>query len=93
MHIFEKNLEEILRKYSDLEVPFFQRDYTWGKLEVQKLLDDIYKNKNEKYYLGTIILKETLNNIKIIIDGQQRLTTIWLIIKAIWDYFGWYWLI
>lgn len=83
MHIFEKNLEEILRKYSDLEVPFFQRDYTWGKLEVQKLLDDIYKNKNEKYYLGTIILKEALNNIKIIIDGQQRLTTIWLILKAI----------
>lgn len=76
MQIFEKNLKEILRNYSNLEVPFFQRDYTWGKSEVQKLLDDIYKNKNEKYYLGTLILKETLNNTKTIIDGQQRITTI-----------------
>ena len=62
------------------EIPFYQRAYSWEKQDIEKLISDI--NCNERHYLGNIVFKK--NNDKfIIIDGQQRLTTIYIIFMAL----------
>lgn len=72
-------------------IPLYQRNYSWGKKECLKLFTDvisIVKYDNIKdYFLGTIVYalhKTDLNyNELTLIDGQQRLTSISLLLKAI----------
>lgn len=85
MKIDETKIEIILHYYNKLEVPFYQRKYEWEEDQVVKLLEDIKDNKNNEYYLGSLIFKEKGHNTKVVIDGQQRLTTIWLIMRCIYD--------
>lgn len=61
-------------------IPSYQRGYRWGKNEVTRLLDDIFQNKNEKYCLQPIVVRKD-NDVYRVVDGQQRLTTIYLILK------------
>ena len=62
----------------------YQRGYKWTKEEVTQLLNDIYEfepqNENEFYCLQPIVIKEDSGK-KELIDGQQRCTTIYLILK------------
>lgn len=78
MEIAKKYLDSILLDYNNLHIPFYQRGYDWEITQVVKLLEDVSKNKNKEYYLGALIFKEGKLNTKSVIDGQQRLTTIWL---------------
>lgn len=65
-------------------VPIYQRKYEWEKKHCKKLFDDMITIKN--HYIGNIICvkAETISNIKEIIDGQQRITTIFLILWAMY---------
>lgn len=72
-----KSLEEIF-KY-ELTIPNYQRIYCWTKKNVIELLDDINGLKSE-YRLGTIILHKIDENKYNIVDGQQRLTTLSLLL-------------
>ncbi len=69
-------------------VPYYQRGYRWDKSQVEQLLNDIWefsdKNKGEKefYCLQPIVVKKTEDGWELI-DGQQRLTTIYIILKII----------
>lgn len=79
----ELNLANI---FSGVEyiIPIYQRSYAWEKYEIEQLLDDIFdfKDKNDvqsKYYLGSLIVDNLGNNQFSVIDGQQRLTTIFLL--------------
>ena len=76
------------RKYL---IPIYQRNYAWTVVEIEQLLDDIGSLKLEKndeaksdkpkeYFLGNLIVNER-NNIYEVIDGQQRLTTLFLLHK------------
>lgn len=72
-------------------IPVYQRNYEWTKDQCEKLFSDILvAEKNDKtHFCGSIVyapLKEE-NKIQyyIIIDGQQRLTTIYLLLKAMLD--------
>lgn len=69
------------------EIPIYQRNYAWEKDEVFALIQDVFDafNKDEKsiYYIGTLVSFYKGDNIFEIIDGQQRLTTINLILKAL----------
>ena len=64
-------------------IPIFQRGYAWGKDEIECLLEDILNSKGE-YFIGTVIVEEKGNNLYII-DGQQRLTTLYLLLCLIRD--------
>lgn len=73
-------------------IPVYQRNYTWSaKKEVKKLLDDfdsLINNANENnHFIGMIMYIEKRISVRfsqlIVIDGQQRLTTIFLILLAI----------
>ena len=63
-------------------VKSYQRGYRWSKDEVVRLLEDIKQNENNNYCLQPIVVKKE-NNIYELIDGQQRLTTIFLIYQYI----------
>lgn len=74
-------------------VPVFQRTYSWGIKECQQLWEDIItagsSEKNQPHFLGSIVYidKEsttlTENSAFLIVDGQQRLTTVSLILEAL----------
>ena len=86
MTITAITLEELLKDCRKIKIPFYQRGYSWDKENVEKLLEDIYSSKTNNYFLGSIILKNNGNS-KIIIDGQQRISTILLIYKIIQKYY------
>ena len=67
-----------------LSVPFFQRRYVWEESNWQELLDT-FQSEEIMPFLGSIILKEESSKESNIIDGQQRLTTITILAKAIYD--------
>ncbi len=63
-------------------IPAYQRGYRWTSDEVHKLLDDISEGarvKAPRYSLQPIVVKKRGENNWELIDGQQRLTTLWLI--------------
>ena len=62
------------------EIPFYQRAYSWRKQDIEKLISDI--NGKEGHYLGNIVVKRNDDKF-IVIDGQQRLTTIYIIFMAL----------
>lgn len=91
-------LEDVLsnKKYS---VNYYQREYRWGRKQIEQLIDDLTisfddsfdKNKAvelsdienfDYYYMGTIIVTGS-QDVKSIIDGQQRLTSMTLLMIAL----------
>lgn len=80
----------IPRKVGDLEgtffVPDYQRGYRWGEGEVRRLLDDIKDAGTSKYYLQPVVVKPMDGGRWELVDGQQRLTTLYLILRSIRNY-------
>ena len=73
-------------------IPPFQRNYVWNRKNCQELWSDFEKcaNNNTSHYLGNIIYYLSENTGArytelILVDGQQRLTTILLLLVAIRD--------
>lgn len=67
------------------EIPIYQRNYAWEKEEIAALIQDVYNafsSKKERYYIGTLVTFHKGDQIFEVIDGQQRLTTIFLILRA-----------
>lgn len=71
-------------------IPVYQRNYDWSESNCNRLLDDIYgiMQSSDKHFLGTIVFMAAKSGgfalqEYIIIDGQQRLTTLMLILKAL----------
>ena len=68
------------------EVPIYQRNYAWEKDEISALIQDVYNawQKNSKtYFIGTLVSFHKGDLVYEIIDGQQRLTTIFIILKVL----------
>lgn len=71
-------------------IPIYQRLYSWGKEQCKQLWDDIIKiggnDKMNGYFIGSILyvrVDDTHSSPLLIIDGQQRLTTITLLLIAL----------
>ena len=81
-------IDKNLRQYS---IPVYQRNYEWSAEQCEKLFDDILQaHRLDRYHFtGSVVyeLLKTENKIEhyVIIDGQQRLTTIYILIKALID--------
>ncbi len=65
-------------------VPSYQRGYRWGEDEVLRLLNDVYQNGKKNYCLQPIVVRKA-EDIFELIDGQQRLTTLYLIYRYMKD--------
>lgn len=71
------------------EIPVYQRNYEWGKIQCKQLFDDLVKalSSHNEHFIGTVVYVpesgSKMSHIEIIIDGQQRLTSCMLLLKAI----------
>jgi hypothetical protein len=63
-------------------VPGYQRGYRWGLQEVGQLVRDIRRNLDGNYCLQPIVVKRTKSEWELV-DGQQRLTTLHLLVRAL----------
>ena len=90
----DKDLAHVFCEDYLFSVPGYQRPYSWKTEQAQALFDDILDfmhsapstNKNElpAYFLGSILLiKKTSDPKADIVDGQQRLTTLTILVSAI----------
>lgn len=72
------------------KIPRYQREYTWGQHDWESLFDDVTGNPNG-YFLGSIIVIDHGHNVETgiteleVIDGQQRLTTISILLTVLYD--------
>lgn len=92
----ELPVSEILSEHYSFEMPSYQRPYAWTTEECGQLLEDLvdfYQNTKrinqtpvENYFLGCIVLvKQADEPRSLVVDGQQRLTTLTILISAITD--------
>ena len=69
-------------------IPTYQRPYSWTKKEVEELIKDVDKtiDESKKWFCGPIFTSQDnfQDNIHYLLDGQQRMTTIFLILRCIW---------
>lgn len=73
------------------EVPIYQRNYAWEVDEITTLIQDVYDaylhnrnlNSNSTYFIGTLVSYHKGDQVYEVIDGQQRLTTINLVLSAL----------
>lgn len=81
----KNNLFSINVKYV---IPLYQRAYAWEENEINQLMEDIEgisENPDVSYYLGSLIVSQSDTGYEVI-DGQQRLTTLYLLLKYL---LGW----
>lgn len=86
-------------KKSDFLIPDYQRPYAWGEDECSTLWDDLFQfafpneskdnfdSENDDYFLGPIVTFKNSEGKQEIIDGQQRLTTMMLLLRAFYSKF------
>ena len=97
LNIDQKTIKGLFSdKKADFLIPDYQRPYAWGENECQTLWDDIYSfaipdndhnkfKQDDEYYLGPIVtFKNDCGKLEII-DGQQRLTTLMLLLRAFYE--------
>lgn len=68
-------------------IPLYQRAFAWSDKEITQLIDDIYDFEADKYYIGSLIININSNGLYEVIDGQQRLTALFLLL----NYLGYRW--
>ena len=100
LSVDQKNIFDLLKdKKADFLIPDYQRPYAWQEKECQKLWDDIFEfaipendatkfDTNDEYFLGPIVTFMNKNKKLEVIDGQQRLTTILLLLRAFYSKYG-----
>ncbi len=100
LNVDQKTIHDLLTdKKADFLIPDYQRPYAWDEDQCQTLWDDITAfafpnndhtqfDKNEEYFLGSIVTFKNENRQLEVIDGQQRLTTLMLILRAFYDRFA-----
>ncbi len=84
-------VKQLFETQSQYIVPLYQRTYSWGEKQWQELWEDIqylHENQNQYHFLGSVVLMEidtphgTISKY-VLIDGQQRLLTIQILLKAL----------
>ena len=65
----------------DFYVPSYQRGYRWGEQEVRQLLNDLRESHGATYYLQPVVVRGRDDGSWELVDGQQRLTTLYLIFR------------
>lgn len=96
LNVDQKTIKDLFQsKKSDFLIPDYQRPYAWGEAECRTLWDDIFSfaipdegktefDSNSEYFLGPIVTFRNEDKLEVI-DGQQRLTTLMLLLRALLD--------
>ncbi|MCW9698163.1 DUF262 domain-containing protein [Avibacterium sp. 20-129] len=80
-NVFISKIEGLLSK--NLNLPDYQRPYKWETRHVRQLLNDLLNHfkQNQRYRIGTVVLHQQNDGENNIVDGQQRLTTLTLLLN------------
>lgn len=101
LNVDQKTIKSLLEdKKADFLIPDYQRPYAWQESECQTLWDDIFtfafpnndysqfNSDSDEYFLGPIVTFKNTKGKMEVIDGQQRLTTLMLLLRAFYAKFG-----
>lgn len=100
LNVDQKTIKDLFQsKKADFLIPDYQRPYAWGENECRTLWDDIFSfaipdegrtefDSNSEYFLGPIVTFKNDDDKMEVIDGQQRLTTLMLLLRAYYSKFG-----
>lgn len=91
IEVTQPTLEALFKDF--YAVPAFQREYVWGEANVTALLEDIrdalYDEKGSivesEYFIGSLVVYPDENKVYQLIDGQQRTTTLFIVLCALRD--------
>ncbi|MFN3475790.1 MAG: DUF262 domain-containing protein [Blastomonas sp.] len=78
----DKRIDELL-KGNTFVIPRFQRAYSWEAEQVNQLWNDLIDNIDESYFIGSMVVYKVGRSAVAVVDGQQRLTTITILLCAI----------
>ncbi|MEI2710895.1 MAG: DUF262 domain-containing protein [Chitinophagaceae bacterium] len=77
-------VEELIEEKSIFLIDDYQRGYKWSTTEVTQLLNDINEfEENGFYCLQPVVVKRKMDGKIELIDGQQRITTIYIILSCL----------
>lgn len=83
LKIIDENYKSVFDTEIKYSIPLYQRAYAWEEKQILQLIDDINDVKNsKKYHIGTLIVSKKDNKFEII-DGQQRLTSLFLLLNCL----------
>ena len=92
IEVNKQTVKELLGsgKNKKFAIPEYQRPYAWATDQIQTLFDDLVEytsgeEKDSTYFLGTIVAYENDDNEQEIIDGQQRITSLFLLLRALYS--------
>lgn len=78
----DRTVEELLKSHTFL-IPRFQREYSWEAEQINQFWADIIDNLSESYFIGSMVTYRADRSKLAVVDGQQRLTTITILLCAI----------
>jgi len=80
---FDRDINDIL-KGGFFKIPRFQRPYSWDRENIDDFWNDIVVNSDSDYFIGSMVVyKPDHSDVSFVVDGQQRLTTIIMILAAL----------
>jgi RNA polymerase sigma factor (sigma-70 family) len=100
LNVDQKTIKDLFQsKKADFLIPDYQRPYAWGENECRTLWDDIFSfaipdegrtdfDSSSEYFLGPIVTFKNEDDKMEVIDGQQRLTTLMLLLRAFYSKFA-----
>lgn len=93
LHAYTRTISDLFSVKKKYVVPRFQREYSWTKEKVSELWEDIVSNisinsdgsfNHEEYFIGSLVLVGDDKSVSMqIVDGQQRLTTLTILLSAL----------
>jgi uncharacterized protein with ParB-like and HNH nuclease domain len=85
-------LQSFLQSNTNILIPIYQRGYVWDKSKLEDLINDIenidYTDPNSYHFYGLFVYTRSGTSVELI-DGQQRITSILILLNTISDYFEW----
>lgn len=91
IQVNKQSVKQLLEtgKVNKFIIPEYQRPYAWTDEQIQTLFEDLTEytgnNNEDTYFLGTIVSYENDNGEQEIIDGQQRITSLFLLLRALYS--------
>ncbi len=86
MEAKECKVQDILTENKKYIIPSYQRPYSWTVDNAEQLIDDIYESsqsEEREYFIGSMICINKGQNQYEVVDGQQRLTTLSIIVSEL----------